>query len=62
MENASDVFSVETEIVTRCAEHEIFLSFVNDGDAVLFSDWLHEKGGKEFLKWREKKLKPSKKS
>lgn len=53
----SSVFTIETEMVTRCAEHEIFLSFVNDDDAVLFYEWMNSKGGKAFLKWRDTELK-----
>jgi hypothetical protein len=45
--------TINQEIVTRPAEHEVFLSFVNDEDAVMFCEWLEECGFSEFEKWAE---------
>lgn len=56
MSGASDIFSIETETTVRFAEHEIFLSFTNDDDAILFYEWLNSKGKKAFVKWRYQRL------
>ena len=42
------------ELTTNVAEHEIMLSFVNDSDAEMFSDWWNSKGLEAFMKWAEK--------
>lgn len=36
------------------AEHEILLSFINDIDAEMFSDWWNTRGLDQFKKWAEK--------
>lgn len=48
---------LNTEMTVRAAEHEAFLSFVNDEDCELFNDWWNTKGGKLFQEWAEKELK-----
>lgn len=42
------------EIVTHAAENEIFLSFNDDIDAELFSEWWNSKGWEAFKEWGEK--------
>lgn len=39
----------------RVADHEVFMSFVNDQDAIDFQEWWWESGAVEFQKWRESK-------
>lgn len=56
MSDKDEVFTIETETTVRFAEHELFLSFTNDDDAVLFYEWLNSKGTEAFLKWRSKRL------
>ena len=43
--------AINQEIVTRPAEHEIFLSFNDDEDAVRFAEWWESVGFKLFEKW-----------
>lgn len=45
--------TLRTEIEREIAEHEVFLSFVNDIDAELFHDWWNAKGFKLFEKWAD---------
>lgn len=47
---------ITQEMVVRAAEHEIMLSFNDDEDAELFSDWWNRKGCTEFMKWASKEL------
>lgn len=35
------------------AEHEVFMSFVNDADAIQFHEWWNEIGAIRFGKWIE---------
>jgi len=35
------------------ADHEVFLSFINDDDAVAFHEWWAEKGYQSFLDYRK---------
>lgn len=42
------------ERMTSIAEHEVFMSFVNDKDAEMFCDWWNSKGLEAFQKWAEK--------
>lgn len=43
------------EITREVHEHEIFLSFTDDKDAELFSEWWNTKGWPAFEKWAAKK-------
>lgn len=45
---------LKTEATYSVAEHEVLMSFVNDSDAVLFHEWWHDIGCREFLKWVKK--------
>jgi hypothetical protein len=45
---------LKREIEREVHEHETFLSWVNDKDAVMFEAWWNTKGFKEFAKWAEK--------
>ena len=49
----------DKKIVTLCRtidrdihEHEVFLSFVNDEDAMHFDDWFRNEGLMAFLSWK----------
>lgn len=46
--------NLSREMTVHAAEHEIFLSFVNDEDAELFSDWWNTKGAKLWSAWSDK--------
>jgi len=46
--------TINAEIVTRPAEHEIFLSFNDDQDAERFVEWWESVGFKAFEKWERK--------
>lgn len=35
----------------RVAEHEVFMSFNNDDDAIAFQDWWNAEGAAAFGKW-----------
>lgn len=39
------------EVRLQPAEHEVFLSFINDEDAVSFIEWWEAEGFKELEKW-----------
>ena len=52
-----DAPQIDQEMTVRAADHEMFLSFTNDEDAVLFHAWWHIAGLKAFLKWAEKEEK-----
>lgn len=39
------------EVRLQPAEHQVFLSFINDEDAVSFREWWEAEGFKEFEKW-----------
>lgn len=49
--------TIESEARYRVAEHEIYLSFVNDSDAVMFHDWWNQKGVDLWRKWADKNRK-----
>jgi hypothetical protein len=49
-----DMPQISEEIVTRPADHEIFLTFRNDSDAELFTEWLEAVGFDAFRKWVKK--------
>lgn len=36
------------------ADHEMFMSFNSDSEALAFFDWWHDKGSSAFAKWLEK--------
>jgi hypothetical protein len=40
----------------RVAEHEIFMSFNDDEDALHFLDWLHDRGWEDFQSFRIARL------
>ena len=44
---------LRTTIERDIHEHEVFISFVNDEDAVLFHEWWQAHGWKAFKKWAE---------
>ena len=46
---------LRSEIVREVHEHEVFLAFVNDADAVAFHEWWNDQGFKLFKKWAEDK-------
>jgi len=46
--------TINDDIVTRPAEHEIFLSFNDDQDAERFVEWWESVGFKAFEKWERK--------
>lgn len=46
--------TINDEIVTRPAEHEIFLSFNDDQDAERFVEWWESVGFKAFAEWERK--------
>jgi len=48
-----DPISVNNPVTYTPAEHEIFLSFNDDSDAVMFYNWWNEIGETEFRKWAE---------
>lgn len=50
-------FSYETEVSTEVSEHEVFLSFNSDDDAVEFRYWLEEEGMEFFQKYLDKNKK-----
>lgn len=37
------------------ADHEVFLSFRNDDDAIFFREWWNDVGVKAFAKWLDKR-------
>lgn len=39
--------------VIQIPQHEVLLSFVSDGDAEWFEEWLNEVGFKQFQQWLE---------
>ena len=47
--------TINEEVVTRPAEHEIFLSFNADEDAALFAEWWESVGFAAFEKWAKKR-------
>ena len=51
---SNGVFEYETLLPQRdVAEHEVFLSFVSDGQALSFMDWMFQTGEKLFLAFLE---------
>lgn len=51
------VFEYERMLPEReVAEHEVFLSFNSDGDALSFLDWMFKTGEALFLAFRESYL------
>jgi hypothetical protein len=45
--------TIDRQIVREVAEHEVFLSFLHDSDAVMFQDWWNIKGSALWLKWAD---------
>lgn len=45
---------LRTEVTREIAEHEVFLAFNGDSDAVLFYEWWNLVGWKQFEKWASK--------
>jgi hypothetical protein len=45
--------TVEREVRYRVAEHEVFLSFLQDADAAMFQDWWNVKGSAQWLRWAD---------
>lgn len=45
------------EVERECADHEVFMSFQNDSDAILFREWFAVKGWPAFKKWSEETIK-----
>jgi hypothetical protein len=52
MSELAAVCSRIREVRCPVAEHEVFLSFNDDVDAVMFDDWLHTEGFNHFRLWR----------
>lgn len=46
-----EVPELKSEIVREIHDHEIFISFNCDHEAVAFHEWLHLAGFKAFEKW-----------
>ena len=46
-----DIDQNEMRITKDLAEHELFLSFVDDVGAEKFCDWWHEVGSEQFGDW-----------
>ena len=44
---------IRRTINRNIAEHEVFLSFNNDEDAVAFQEWLQEEGLAKFDEWMD---------
>lgn len=40
------------------AEHEVFMSFNDDDDAIGFREWWHAEGSEHFNKWLEENQAP----
>lgn len=53
-ETFSDVDFPTEYPAKRVAEHEVFMSFNDDDDAVAFRDWWAEVGAEEFQDWLNK--------
>lgn len=45
--------TIEDQIIKSVAEHEVLLSFNDDGDAVLFVEWLEGPGFDEFSRYAQ---------
>lgn len=48
---------IPDQIERDIADHEVFLSFNGDSDAILFREWFAVKGWPAFKKWAEETIK-----
>lgn len=48
--------TLRSEVERNIAEHEVFMSFVNDSDAELFREWWNGPGWELFRDWVGKEL------
>lgn len=53
--NILDEPSEDRELTLSIPEHQVLLSFVNDSDAELFSEWWNTEGWKRFKVWASKR-------
>ena len=49
---------LKDSIVRDIHEHEVFLAFINDADAVAFTEWWHQDGFIAFKQWAKEWSQP----